>query len=165
MKKQFLSFLLLLLYANCILAQTETARKGKEARLVNEFGRYSCEDIKARLQNFQLMLNEEPKSRGVVFVYEGKYPNVTDYRNGAAVRYILPSFGESAFRTREMQDAVAFFKFPMENWLFVNGGFRETFTVEFWLVPDGAAFPKPTPTLETIKYSKGVPRKAECGDS
>jgi len=63
-----------------------------------------------------------------------------------------------------MQDIIAFYKFPMEKWLFINGGFRENFEVEFWLIPNGAAFPKPTATLETMTYRKGAPRKTDCGD-
>jgi hypothetical protein len=30
----------------------------------------------------------------------------------------------------------------------VNGGFREEDSVELWIVPSGAAAPKPTPTVQ-----------------
>ena len=134
--------------------------------MIENFGTYNCEDIKSRLIILHLALSEEPKSKGIVIVYEGKYAKYVDARNGkSTIKYILPSVGESIFRTREMQDILVFFKFPMENFLFIDGGFRENFEVELWVVPNDAKMPKPTPTLETMKYRKGAPMKTVCGGS
>jgi len=67
--------------------------KSTKTELVDQFGTYQCEDIKARLENFQVMLNAAPKSRGVVYVYEGK-----SFNN------ILPPFGRR-IRLSDARDA------------------------------------------------------------
>jgi len=160
-------------FAFDVSAQAEGAREKEEATTMKEeatmtdiFGTFSCEDIKTRLENFHVILTEEPKLRGVIILYEGKQAKYIYNREGkSAIRYIPPSFGESAFLTQEMQEILIFKKLPIENFLFIDGGFRENFEVEFWIVPNGAKMPKPTPTLETIKYRKGVPLKIECGGS
>jgi hypothetical protein len=37
----------------------------------------------------------------------------------------------------------------------VNGGFREDDSVELWIVPSGAAAPRPTPTVQAGDVYKG----------
>jgi hypothetical protein len=46
-----------------------------------------------------------------------------------------------------------------QNFEFVVAGFRENFTVEFWIVPNGVTPPEPSPTLTKMKYRKGIPAK------
>ncbi len=46
---------------------------------------------------------------------------------------------------------------PSEKIVFIEAGFREKLTIEFWLVPLGAEPPKPNPTLKKMKYQKGKP--------
>ncbi len=134
--------------------------------MIDIFGTYGCEDIEARLENLYLNLTEEPKSKGLIIVYEGKYAKyIYDRKGKSTIKYIMPSFGEYAFRTQEMQRFLVFKRFKIENFLFINGGFRENFEVEFWVVPNGAKLPKPTPTLETMKYRKGNPSKFGCDNS
>ncbi|HQU84444.1 MAG TPA: hypothetical protein PKY59_15005, partial [Pyrinomonadaceae bacterium] len=46
-------------------------------------------------------------------------------------------------------------KLSLENFSFIEAGFRENSTIVFWNVPKGAEPPKPTPTLKKMKYRKG----------
>jgi hypothetical protein len=44
----------------------------------------------------------------------------------------------------------------------IDGGYREEFIQEIWIVPNGAKAPIPTPTLQEkdIKFAKGKPRRS-----
>ena len=136
----------------------------REVRKIDEFGNITCEDLKARLENFAIVINEQPKSIGYAVIYEGRYSkNIYDRKGNVTRTKILPTFSESVSYTQLMQKYIFRFKrFPQKKLLFIDGGFRENFTVEFWLVPDGAKLPKPIPTLETMKYRKGAPLKIDC---
>jgi hypothetical protein len=149
MKKQLFSFLLLLLLFSSVSAQD------KEARLVDEFGRIQCEDLRMRLDNFLVNLQNSPQSRGHIIVYDGKH-SFYDYRKkDPKLEYRLPIFGEATLLTQQMLTHFKFRKFPPEKYLFITGGFRENYTVEFWIVPKGVKPPTPSPTLDEIKYRKG----------
>lgn len=153
MKKQFLSFLLLLLFAACVSAQTNEARK------VDEFGEIFCDDMIGRLGNLGIGLKGKPESIAFIISYEGKYP----VYSGKKKKYILPRFGESNARTQAMKERLYFLQYDPKKFIFIDGGFREKYTVEFWIVPKGAIPPKSTPTLKTIKYRKGNPPNF-CGE-
>ncbi len=148
----------LLISVLSVVAQHK-AEQAKEARNVERFGTFACEDMKARLDNFEIQLYEESQSNGLVIVYEGKHSKYNyDRKGNSTLKFVLPRFGESAFLTQEMQNYLKFRKIPIGKFLFIDGGFRKNFEVEFWIVPNGAKLPKPTPTLETMKYRKGTLR-------
>ena len=153
----------LLLIIFCLFTLSAFAQT-KEVWKVDEFLHITCEDLKARLDYFAIAINEEPKSIGYAVIYEGRYSkNIYDRKGNAIPKKILPTFGESVSFTQLMQKYIfKFRRFSQEKLIFIDGGFRENFTVEFWLVPDGAKLPKPTPTLETMKYRKGAPLKIDC---
>jgi len=159
MKKQFLIFLFLLSFVLSIAAQT------KEARKFDEFSHYYCDDMLARLDYFVNDIMKESNAKGFIIVYEGKYSKQINNRKGEnELKTFLPRFGESTVRTRIMQNyLINFRRFPKEKVLFLSGGFRENHTVELWIVPNGANSPKPTPTLEKIKYRKGKPEDICAG--
>ena len=99
-----------------------------------------------------------PDSKIYVFVYEGKVSQPI-YKESKLVGYksLLPQYGLAKARIESMKKYLARKKVPVENYVFVNDGFREDFGVEIWMVPSDAKQPKPTPTLEKIKYRKGKP--------
>ena len=130
-----------------------TFAQTNEAKMVDEFRELSCDDIIARLQNLAIQLNDAPKSIAYIILYEGKHRDFYADKE----KYILPRFGESVARTRTMQRRLGFLKYNPKNFVFIDGGFRENYTVEFWIIPDGTNSPKPTPTLEVMKYRKGTP--------
>ena len=47
--------------------------------------------------------------------------------------------------------------------VWVNGGYRENLTTEFWIVPNNADAPKPTPTVKEkeIKFKRGKAKKLD----
>jgi hypothetical protein len=150
MKKQFLSFLLLISFL--ILFSFSAFAQTREARKFDEFGEIPCEELRARLDNLGTQLRSENYSIALIYVYEGKHSIPVWNEN-----YVLPRFGESVARTQTMQMRLSFLRYNPKNFIFADGGFRERFWVEFWIVPKGAKLPKATPTLETMKYQKGTP--------
>ncbi len=126
----------------------------QRAEKVDEFYSFAqCDDYISRLDNFAVHLQNNPKSAGVAIFYEGKYWNR------------LPIFGEVQNRIQKVRLHYKYRKFENRSILYINGGFRESAIIELWIVPKGAKFPKPTPTLNIMKYRKGVLDKSICGDN
>ena len=153
MKKQFLSLLILLLFIFSVSGQTKDAQK------IDEFGFANCDDYVARMDVFWIELSNLPEAKGYVFVYEGKSDISTYDRNSNRRRekYVLPKVGEAKARIRTMKKRLEYNNYSPERVVFMEAGFRDKYTVEFWLVPKGAIPPKPTPTLKKIKHRKGKP--------
>ena len=154
MKKQFLIFLLLLSFVGSVSAQI------KEAQKIGEFDAVGCDDLRQRLDLLAMEVNKLPKSKGYNIVYEGKNIKYKLDRNGnmrPTKETILPVFAQSAINTQlMMRHLLGFRNLPKESFLFISGGYRELYTVELWLVPDGTIL-KPMPNLTKMNYRKGKP--------
>ena len=108
MKKQFVSFLFLLLFAFSVSAQT------KEAQLFDEFGNLPCDETQARLQNLATEIAYSNNSVALIFIYEGKY-QIYDKKE----KYILPRIGESVARTQTMKNLMNRLKLDQKNFIFI----------------------------------------------
>lgn len=145
--KKILHLLSFFVFALPILAQQEEARK------IDEFESIQCDDYLARMDAFQNQLKDDPTAKGYILIYEGK---IVKYNKGK-IHFVLPHLGEAKSYERTMIRRMAFRRFDKERIVFVEAGFRENLMVEFWLVPQGAKSPNPTPTLKKMKYQKGKP--------
>ena len=153
MKQKFLFIVLLLLTVNAF-AQSDEAQK------LDEFGYVNCDEYLARMDAVIIAQANNPNSQIYVFVYEGKEKRGF-YKNDKMVwlKPSLPPSGLAKAKIDSMKEYIKKWKKrPVENYVFVNGGFREEFQVEIWLVPPGAEPPTPTPTLQKMEYRKGGPR-------
>lgn len=159
MKRQLFSFLILLLFVLSVSAQTDEARK------VDEFGNLNCDDYSARMDDLWIKLNNLPDAKGYVFIYEGKIENAVYDKNGKykGEQYFYPKIGEAKTRIRYMQQLIRFGKFSPGKFVFIEAGFREKFTIEYWIVPNEATLPVPTSILEKMKHRKGK-RENICGE-
>ena len=158
MRKKISNFLIIFSFAFTVSSQT------KEARKIDELINYHCDDMLARLDNLASQIMKESNAKGFLIVYEGKYSLNVNNKGKNELKIFLPRFGESSLRTQIMQNHLLNFRnLPKEKFLFISGGFRESHTVELWIVPTGANPPKPTPTLENIKYRKGKPEDICAG--
>ena len=147
MKVHTLILCTLLLICNSVFAQ--------EAIKENEIVNITCEDFLSRKDNLRMWLNEDPNAISYILVYEGK---INYYNSKHDKSYsVYPHFGEAKEYIRTMKKWMTFSRFPLDKVVFVNAGFREKLTVEFWFVPNGATPPKPKPTLTKMKYRKGKP--------
>ena len=91
---------------------------------------------RARLDRFAQALEREPGSQGYVIVYGGRRWNEREIQARAdRVRnYLVNSRGIDAGRV-----------------VTVNGGLRESVTIELWIVPAGAMPPKPSPIIQNTE--------------
>lgn len=140
-----------------VFAASLYAQNG-EVRKIDEFGSDNCEMFAARADLMVQTQADNPNAKIYVFVYEGK-ETIPVYKKSELVEWkkILPQFGLAKARIQAMKNYLKFRKVRLENYVFANGGFREDFRVEIWLVPPGAQPPKPAPTLGKMKYRKGKP--------
>lgn len=109
----------------------------------DECNNCSYDDQKARLDNLAIELQNDPSTRAYIIAYGGRTSplNQVEVLMTRARDYLIAQRGIDASR------------FDV-----VNGGFREDESVELWIVPSGAAAPKPTPTLQA-KDLKPAPAK------
>jgi hypothetical protein len=119
-----LSLLLFVVLAICtaVVAQTGATRK------VDEFvGEVDEEDLLARLDNFAIALNDDPKSQGQIIVYRTR-------RDGPSVshRHLLRA-KDYLVRQRHI-DASRI--------VTVDGGMTGCLSYELWIVPPGASPPE-----------------------
>ncbi|HEX2640652.1 MAG TPA: hypothetical protein VHL50_08780 [Pyrinomonadaceae bacterium] len=130
--------------------------QASRAEQIDAFGNIPCDEYLARAERMMTEQANNPDAQIYVFVYEGKEKRAA-YKNGkfAGSTYVLPSPGLAKARIESMRKLLKSYKRPLENYVFVNGGFREEFTVEIWLVPAGAEPPKAAPSLEKMNYRKG----------
>lgn len=89
------------------------------------------DDTKARLDNLAIELQNAPSSRGYIIAYAGRgsRPGQADRLIKRAKDYLINNRGIDAGRISV-----------------INGGYRDTDYFEFWVVPQGAEPPQPTPT-------------------
>lgn len=150
MKRRFFGFLILLSFVPSASAQI------KEARKIDEFENTNCDDYRGRTDFLLTALRNSSDAQGYIFVYEGDLKQFIYDRNGKhkGMKYVSPEMGAAQGLTDYLKNHIRFRKFPAEKITFVQGGFREKFTVELWIVPNKANPPKPTPTLKKIKRRK-----------
>ncbi|OLE50745.1 MAG: hypothetical protein AUG51_26715 [Acidobacteria bacterium 13_1_20CM_3_53_8] len=112
---------------------TPVAPPVRQPRRFDEFPALNYDDLKARLDNLAIQLQNEPDSTGYIIVYSGRAS-----RAGQAER-----LGERARQYLTTQRNL-----DPGRLVIVNGGVRDTDTFEIWLVPQGAQPPQATPTAQ-----------------
>ena len=134
-----------------------TAISTDELRKFDEYDDICCEDEKARLDYFAIELQNNPSATGYIIFYGGRrysscwndyprhrpripYKDEAEMRAAPIVPYLINSRGIEPGRI-----------------VIVNGGHRQSWMAELWIVPQGAKLPAPTPTLKPkdIRYRKG----------
>ena len=136
-----------------------------EARKFDEFADVNCEDEKARLDNFANELQNNPEARGYIVFYGGKrHENPTFHNSGL----VLPRRGEAQIRVARLKPYMSDSQgIDASRIVVVNGGYRDRWAAELWIVPKGANPPTPTPTVkpQEIGFRRGRIRKSdyECG--
>jgi len=138
--KSLIEVLLILLSGLTIFSQSRNV-----AVKFDEFSNYPAEKVSPlydRTQRFAKRLKIEPSSKKAVMIFynqrKGKFPleGGKDWANSAE------NYLKNFFETNE------------QSIVLINGGYREYPTLEFWIVPEGAEMPKPTPdfTKNEIVY-------------
>ena len=118
-----------------------------------EYGDVSCEQEQTHLDSFKQQLDNQPGARGYIIFYGGR---LYDRR--------LPRRDESEARSIRIRSYAPFREWiESERVVIVNGGFRESWNVELWIVPAGSMGPQMTPTIDAdaLKFRPGAVRKDE----
>ncbi len=119
----------------------------------DEFGDINCEDEYARLDNFAIQLQNSPTAKGYVIFYGGR-----------RFRGRLPRVGESVARAGRLKPYLVNRRgIPADQVVVINGGHKESFSVELWIVPAGAEPPEPYSPVPAsqIKFRKGKVNKRQ----
>lgn len=124
------AFSLIVLVLPCICSAQGSNVQG--ARKFDEFGDIYVTDIKARLDNFAIQLQQEPGTRGFIIIYRARrdLAGLNDRLAGRMRDYLMNNRGISADRI-----------------VTINGGVAYCLTQELWMVPIGAA---PTPRSDAL---------------
>ena len=115
------------------------------AREFDECNNCTFDDQKARLDNLAVELQNDPATVGYVIAYGGRTSPIgqIDRLMIRARDYLTNERGIDGSRI-----------------VMVNGGFRESDSVELWIVPRGATPPRATPTVQAGEVkSSSTPRK------
>lgn len=95
-----------------------------------EFPSVSFNEDKANFDNFAVELQSDPTARGYIIVYNGRRSRP------ARLNTLVSRSRDYIVNTRNIDASRV---------IVVGGGTRETDTIELWVVPKGAAPPRPTP--------------------
>ncbi|SRR6266542_915967 len=138
-----------------------TAQDGPKK--VMEFADVCCEDEKARLDYFAVELQKDPIAQGYIIFYGGRrYPSC--WYGGRRYRARRPRYGEAEARAARLKPYLTYQRgLSTERVVVVNGGYRDSWMAELWIVPKGAIPPVPTPTLakRDVRFRKGKVTKRE----
>lgn len=132
-------------------------------QLFDRFGDICCNDEKAHLDNFAVALQAQPDSQGYIIFYGGRRQSYPYCNN----RQRLQRRGEAQARAARLKPYLVNSR-AIDNArvIMIDGGYRESWTAELWIVPKGASPPTPSPTVQPkdIRYRKGRIKKRfyEC---
>jgi hypothetical protein len=114
------------------------------SRRIDEYGAITCEDEMARLDNFAIEVRSYAEGHAVVIVYGGRRDTKRDEMQ-ARMAYVRHYLTTDRGIDRERVEVF-------------NGGFREHFTVELYVIPTGAdAKPLIMPTVpgKDVRFKRG----------
>jgi hypothetical protein len=133
------------------------AHRPDEPRKLDEFRDVCCEDEKARLDYFAVELQKNPNAKGYIIFYGGqRYPSC--WYGGRRYAARRPRFGEAEARAARIKPYLTNTRgLDPKDIVVLNGGFRESWMAELWIVPNGAKPPLPTSSVlrKDIRYRKG----------
>jgi hypothetical protein len=148
---------LFLLVLGLLTGASALARPQQTRGIFDHFGDTCCEDEKARLDNFVNELRNEPTATGYIIYYGGRRLQTCGTKHSR-----LPRRGEAQARAARLKPYIVngWPNFNGKRIIVVNGGYRESWEAELWVVPSGQPPPTPRPTVKTnaIKFRSGRAR-------
>jgi len=124
-------FLASLLVTACLIS-ISLASQNEIARKIDEYGRLRADDESARLDAFYLSLHNQPDLKGYIVGYNEP--------RGLRGQFLRRIYGDQRYLTE-------YGGLDANRITVLDGGYREKFTIELWVVPPAAAPPQPAPTL------------------
>lgn len=125
-----------------LLASRPGAAADQKYRLFDQLSDSNWEDAMARADYYAIQLQSEPDSVGVIIVYGGQNRKRGEAQAwGECLKdYLLNRRGISADRI-----------------VLLNGGYRQSLTMELWISISKEFIPKPAPTIGAgkVKFRRG----------
>jgi len=117
-------------------------------RKIDEYGNIARNDVKARLDNFAIELQNDPNAQGYIIAYGGRRGVAGEAQTRAdfAKNYLVNTRGITADRL-----------------ITVDGGFKEEATTELWIAPTGVPPPTASPTVDASEVQVIRRRPARRG--
>ena len=145
MKTKFLVLLSCVVFCGTAFSQ--------QAKQIDAFERLSCDDYLSRMDSAIAEASNNPLSTVYILIYEVKEVRYNSRKKKDEM--VFPNFGSAKAKIDSIKKYLSLRKSPIKNLSFIEAGFRENSMVEIWLVPKDASPPKPTPTLNKMRYRKG----------
>ena len=118
------------------------------AREFDECNNCTFDDQKARLDNLAVELQNDPAAIGYVIAYGGR----------------MSPIGQTARLMTRARDYLTNERaIDGSRIVIINGGFRESDSVELWIVPRGATPPRATPTVQAGEVKSNEPARRRRG--
>lgn len=121
-----------------------------DARLIDQVGNLTGEDRSARFDNLFTEISNNPGSIAYVVLFCGR----------------KCQYGEIEAHIRGIEVKIGLRKVDRSKLVLVNGGFREKFDTELWLVENSSATPeiKPTVNIRYVTFAGTTRRTLEYYD-
>lgn len=138
--------------------------QSKEARKIDEFGIIPCGHFNALIYSAYAAIKEAPEAKLHVIYYGEGRAQTGSTLNGKTKRpekkLFYPHRLDALNRAKEVPLNLRLaHNLAEDKVVLIDGGFREDFELEIWLVPKDSAPPRPTPTVDEkdVKFRKGKP--------
>jgi hypothetical protein len=156
--KLFFSVVIVFWWTLAVFAQTN------EAKLIYQFGFVPCGHLMAIADNAHYEWTKSPSAKIYLIYYEGKHytQNIWNKKlQESQLKSFQPIKGDAVNRAKELGIYLRTRDFNINNIVLLDGGYREEFIIEIWIVPDTATPPTPKPTIaeKDVTFRKGNPRK------
>ena len=142
----------------CFLAlQLPVRAQITNAEKISEFSILPCGHLLSQAEAVFNLLERSNNSRLFLIYYEGR--SYSAVKKGKQ-QITNPVRGDALNRTKRISLYLTKYrKVPSEKIVLMDGGFRESYWVEVWIVPESANPPQASPTLmaNDIKFRKGKP--------
>jgi hypothetical protein len=145
--KNVIFFFLLVFFVSPVFPQTKEAEKFDTLTTG-----LCCEALWTKLDLYLVELQKQPSSIGYLIFYEGKIGGCSDRPKE------LPKRGAAENRARLIRNYMVKTRgIDPLRLIIINGGGREDWAAELWIVRQGAKEPNSTPTIDPkdIKFRKG----------
>ena len=129
-------------------------------QIFDSFGDICCNDEKAHLDSFAVALQAQPDSQGYIVFYGGRRQSYPYCHS----RQMLQRRGEAQARAARLKPYLVNSRaIDPARVIVIDGGYRELWTADLWIVPKGASPPTPSPTVQPkdIRYRRGRIKKRD----
>lgn len=122
----------LLSFGQTMFAQDKSENIIQKAEFVNSSGYAGSESESAFIDDLRNMMHNNPNSKGVFVFFCGK----------------ICQYGEIEAHIRGLNDSLKGKGWKNSEFAILQGGYKDKFTLEYWMVPEKTGLPIPSSTID-----------------